>query len=121
MWGRGPSVGRGSDSMLERIEGRLAFMRAELKAQVPAWNQLADIIRAAAKQLNERMNSVFFGEPKTLPERVELQEQFMTLRLEETKSIKAALKSLYDVLSHEQKKEADEMVIPMIGIGGPWS
>lgn len=124
MWGRGPWGGRGSDWMLERIEGRLAFMRAELKiteAQVPAWNQLADIIRAAAKHRNERMKSVFSGEPKTLPERVELQEQFMTVRLEEIKSIKAALKSLYGVLSDEQKKEADEMVIPMVGMGGPWS
>ncbi len=123
MWGRGPWGGRGSDWMLERIEGRLAFMRAELKiteAQTAAWNQLADVIRTAAKHRNERMKAVFSGEPKTLPERVELQEQFMTVRLEEIKLIKAALKTLYGVLSDEQKKEADEMVVPMVGMGGPW-
>jgi hypothetical protein len=124
MWGRGPWAGRGSDGMLERIEGRLAFLKAELKiteTQTTAWNQLADVIRSAAKQRNERMKSVFTGESRTLPERVELQEQFMTVRLEEIKSVKAALKALYAVLSDEQKKEADEMVIPMVGMGGPWT
>jgi len=124
MWGRGPWGGRGSDWMLERIEGRLAFMKAEIKiteAQTAAWNQLADVIRTSAKHRNERMKSVFSGEPKTLPERVDAQEQFMSVRLEEIKQIKSALKNLYGVLSDEQKKEADEMVIPMVGMGGPWS
>lgn len=124
MWGRGPS-GRGSDWMLDRIEGRLAFTKTELKiteAQTPAWNAFAEAIRTAAKHHNERMKSVFSGEQraKTLPERVEAQEQFMSIRLEEIKLVKASLQGLYAVLSDEQKKEADEMVIPMVGMGGPW-
>ena len=123
MWRRGP-WGRGPDYMLERIEGRLAFLKAELKiteAQTAAWTQVADAIRTAAKRHNERMKSVFSGEAKTLPDRIELQEQFMSVRVEEIKLIKAALKNLYGVLSDEQKKEADEMDIPMVGMGGPWS
>src|SRR5262245_9532647 len=84
MWGRGPS-GRASDWMLDRIEGRLAFTKAELKitdAQTGAWNTFADAIRTAAKRRNERMKSLFSGEQKgkTLPERVDAQEQFMSAR-----------------------------------------
>lgn len=70
------------------------------------------------------MKGVLAGEQrsKTLPERVEAQEQFMSIRLEEIKMIKTAVKMLYATLSEEQKKEADEMVIPMVGMmGGPWS
>jgi len=126
MWGNGRG-GRSSDWMLDRMEGRLAFLKAELKitdAQTAAWTQLAEAVRTAAKHHNERMKGVFAGEQrsKTLPERVEAQEQFMSIRLEEIKMIKTAVKMLYATLSDEQKKEADEMVIPMVGMmGGPWS
>ena len=51
--------------MLDRIEGRLAFLKTELKiteAQTAAWNQLADVIRTAAKHHNERMKTVFSGD-----------------------------------------------------------
>jgi hypothetical protein len=123
MWGRG---GRDSDWMVDRVEGRLAFLKTELKiteAQTGAWNQLADAIRAAAKRRNERMKSIFAGDRqrKTLPERVEVQEQFMTARLDEIKQIKASLKGLYDALTEEQRKDADDVVFPMVGMGGPWS
>ncbi len=123
-WGtrRGP-LGRGPEGMLDRVEGRLAFVKAELKiteAQTPAWNELAAAIRAAAKQHNERMTSMFkdAGE-KTLLERLDIQEQFMTARIEEIKQVKGSLKTLYAQLSDEQKREADHVVLPMVGMGGP--
>jgi len=53
--------------MLDRIEGRLAFLKTELKisdAQMAAWNQLADAIRTAAKHHNERMKTVFSGDQR---------------------------------------------------------
>jgi hypothetical protein len=122
MWRGGP-WGRGPDWMLDRVEGRLAFVKAELKVtetQTPAWNQLADAIRTAAKHHNERMKSVISGEQqaKTLLDRLEVQEQFMSARLEEIKQIKGGLKGLYAVLSEDQKKEADYIVLPMVGMGG---
>ena len=125
MWGRGPWSRGGPDWMLDRIEGRLAFLKTELKITEPqtaAWNQLADVIRTAAKHHNERMKSVFSGDQKSksLPERLEAQEQFISIRLEEIKQIKASLKTLYGVLSDAQKKEADDMAIPMVGMGGMW-
>jgi hypothetical protein len=116
-WGRGP------EGMLDRVEGRLAFVKAELKiteAQTPAWNELAAAIRSAAKQHNERMRSAFKdASEKTLLERLDLQEQFMTARIEEIKQVKGNLKTLYGQLSDEQKREADHVVLPMVGMGGP--
>jgi hypothetical protein len=129
MMGWGPRWGmwrgRGPDWMVDRVEGRLAFIKAELKvteAQSSAWNELAGAIRTAAKNHNERMRAVFSGAEaaKTLPERIEAQEQFMTARLEEIKQVKGSLNKLYALLSDEQKKEADQVVLPMVGMGGPW-
>jgi hypothetical protein len=124
MWWGGPgSWGRGPDGMLDRVEGRLAFIKAELKiaeAQTPAWNQLADAVRAAAKNHNERMKTVWRREEraKTLPERLEAQEQFVSARLDEIRQIKSSLNGLYGMLSEEQKKEADDIVLPMTGMMG---
>jgi hypothetical protein len=122
-WG-GP-WGRGADGMLDRVEGRLAFIKTELKiteAQTPAWNQLAESIRTAAKHHNERMKAAFSREEsaKTLPERLDVHEQLVSARLDEIKQIKGSLTNLYAVLSEAQKKEADDIVLPMAGMmGGP--
>ena len=34
--------------------------------------------------------------------------------------IKGSLNKLYALLSDDQKKEADNVVLPMVGMGGPW-
>jgi len=130
MWGHWRG-GRGSEWMLDRTEGRLAFTKTELKitdAQSAAWNELADAVRTAAKHHNERMKSIFAGNErsKTLPERVEAQEQLMTVRVEEIKLIKAALNSLYAVLSDEQRGRPGKSARlrqdrgPNVSHPGPW-
>ena len=115
-WGRGP------DWMLERMEGRLSFLKTEFKiteAQTPAWNELAQAIRTSAKQRNERMKSLFADEDKvkTLPERLELQEQLVAARLDELRQLKTSVQALYAVLTEDQKKEADDIGLPMMGMG----
>ena len=125
MWQGGPGPWRrGPDGMLNRMEGRLAFIRTELKiteAQTPAWNQLAEAIRTAAKNQNERMKAILSRQEraKTLPERLDAHEQLLSARLDETRQIKGSLNALYAVLSQEQKEEADDIVLPMAGMGGP--
>jgi hypothetical protein len=124
-WGWGMWRGHGPDWMLDRVEGRLAFIKAELKVTEPqtsAWNELAAAIRTAAKHHNERIQAVFSGaeHAKTLPQRIEAQEQFMITRLDEIKQIKGSLNKLYALLSEGQKNEADTVVLPMVGMGGPW-
>jgi LTXXQ motif family protein len=123
MWGGwGDWWGRRSDGMLDRIEGRLAFMKTELKitdAQAPQWNKVADAIRTSAKSMNDRMRSMWSADQKatTLLERLDVHEQFMTARLDEIKQLKGALQELYAVLGDEQKKEANNLVLPMMGMG----
>ena len=129
MWGGGMGWGpwrggpwqRGPEAMLDRVEGRLAFIKAELKineTQVAAWNALADAVRNAAKHHNERMRGLFKGDPEawTLPQRLDAQEELMSARLDEIKQVKGSLKSLYAVLSDEQKKEANSIMLPMVGM-----
>jgi hypothetical protein len=124
MWeGWGPRWG-GPDAMAERIDGRLAFLKAELKitdAQTPAWNKLADALRKSAASRAERMRGKWSGHDtaKSLVERLDAHEQYMSARLEEIKHIKASWSELYQGLSDSQKKEADEIVLPMMGLGGP--
>ena len=53
----GMMMGPGSGmSTIDHIEGRIAFLRAELKitdAQMSAWNAFADALRANARKLGE--------------------------------------------------------------------
>ena len=95
MWGNGPRrPGPGLDAGAHRRAARLPENRAQdhRGRRHAAWNQLADAIRTAAKHHNERMKGIFAGDQrsKTLPERVEAQEQFMSMRVEEIKLIKTA-------------------------------
>ncbi len=126
--GQGPKgQGRmaGNQEMMGAIaESRLAHLKGELKitdAQTVAWNKLAEAIRKSAASRTERMRGKWSGdEPgKTLVERLEAHEQFMSARLDELKQIKAAWSELYQGLTESQKKEADEIVLPMMGMGGP--
>jgi hypothetical protein len=113
-------------AMIDRVEGRLAFLRAELKitdAQTNAWNAFADALRANAKKLGEvrasMMSHMTAGQQQapTLSERLNLQEQWLAARLEGTRAIKSAFTNLFGVLSDDQKKTANELLGPHVGIG----
>jgi hypothetical protein len=61
----GMMMGPGSGmSTIDHIEGRIAFLRAELKitdAQMSAWNAFADALRANAKKLGEVRAAMMSG------------------------------------------------------------
>ena len=86
---------------------------------MPQWNKLADAIRTSAKSMKDRMQAMMAGDKPagTLLEHLERREQLMTARLEEIKQVKGALKDLYASLTEEQKKEADNLVLPILGMG----
>ena len=98
----------------DHIEGRIAFYKAELgitDAQLPQWNALADALRGSAKSMRTAMASMMqAGMPTTAPARMEAMVQMMSARLDAMKATLAAEKSLYAVLSDEQKKTADELI-----------
>ena len=114
-------MGRGSGmSTIDHIEGRIAFLRAELKitdAQMSAWNAFADALRANAKKLGEvraaMMSRSGSGQQLlTLADRLDVQEQWLVARLEGTRAIKPAFVNLFATLSDEQKKTANELLAP---------
>lgn len=53
---------------------------------------------------------------QSLVERLALQEKWLAARLEGTRTIKTALTNLIGVLSDEQKKTADELLAPHMGM-----
>ncbi len=105
----------GAPGMVERMEGRIAFIKAELKiteAQLPAWNTFASALQANAVKLNEvaaKMRQMGGAQP-TLSQRLENQEQVIAARLDGIRSVRTALAGLLGVLTDEQKKVAEEIV-----------
>ncbi len=53
----------------------------------------------------------------TMADRLDLQEQWLVARLEGTRAIKSAVANLYGALSDDQKKTADELIAPHMGMG----
>jgi len=106
--------------MAGHVEGRLAFLKTELKitdAQLPLWNAVADAIRANAKSMGE-MSGGMMGSSQTvtLPEKLASREKMMTAHLEALHRFKAAVDPLYAALGDEQKKTADELLMGPMGM-----
>jgi len=113
----------GMPMMAGHLEGRLAFLKTELKitdAQLPLWNAVADAIRANAKSMSEMMSGAMTGgaQPSaTLPEKLATREKMLTVHLEALRKLKAAVEPLYASFSDEQKKTADELLMGPMGMG----
>ncbi|WP_339759304.1 Spy/CpxP family protein refolding chaperone [uncultured Hoeflea sp.] len=122
MMGREPMMGFGWDGMLDRVDGRLAFVKAELGIrddQSAEWDKFADAVRAHAENRNGLMQSMMDDDysAKSLPERLGDAESFMEARLEQLKEMRAAVEDLYGVLDDTQKKAANDIMMPAMGMG----
>jgi hypothetical protein len=105
------------------VEGRIAFLKAELKitdAHLPQWNAVVDALRANAKTMVDmRADMMGKTEAMTLPDRLAAREQAFTARLDGLKKLKAAIDPLYAALGDDQKKTADQIVTGLgMGCGG---
>ncbi len=104
----------------ERIEGRLAFLKAELgitEAQEKAWAEFADAMRQAAAKtqgahMRMRPMSGMAGGDMTLPQLVDQHESNLAARLEAVRTVKSALGPFYAALD-EQQKETLAQLHPM--------
>lgn len=105
---------------IDRIEGRIAFLHAELKiidAQASVWNSFAEALRANGKGLAEIRNAMMpASSPRSMTDRLALQEKWLTARLEGTRGIRTAFEKLFATLSDEQKATADELLAPHMGM-----
>jgi LTXXQ motif family protein len=122
MGSRQSECAMGGMGTIDRVEGRIAFLRTELKitdAQSVAWNAFADTLRNNAKYLGEVRASMVSqpGASQSLVDRLALQEKWLLARLEGIRAIKSALTNLVGALSDEQKKTADELLAPHMGMG----
>jgi hypothetical protein len=105
--------------MIDRIEGRLAFLRAELKiteAQGNAWNTFAETLRGNAQKLAAARPAMMGGTAQTLPDRLDAQERWLTARLEGIRAIRTAFTPLFSSFSDEQKKIAGDLLGPHLGL-----
>jgi len=108
--------GRMADLPADHIEGRIAYLHAELKiteAQMPAWTEFANVVRANAKRIAEAQKA---PQQTTTADRLDNQERWLTARLESVKALKPAYAKLYAALDDSQKKTADELIAPHMGI-----
>jgi hypothetical protein len=118
-------LGMGGMATIDRVEGRIAFLRAELKitdAQAAAWDGFADALRANAKKLAEVRTSIMpkpsDAQPQslTMAARLDLQEQWLLARLDGTRAMKSAFAKLNETLSDDQKTTANDLLAPHMGM-----
>jgi len=122
----GIGMGGGSASMCGRmtahIEGRLAFLKAELNItpeQEALWKDYANAVRDNAKTMSGRCTALMGdsgASEKSLPDRLDAQEQFVVARLDALRATNKALKPLYQALSDAQKKLADQLIRSSTGM-----
>jgi periplasmic protein CpxP/Spy len=96
------------------IEGRLAFLKTELKitdAQTAQWNAFADVLRQQDKTRRERFEQMrgARGQETTALARYEQRERSSEAQAQDVKQFVATFRPLYQALSDEQKKTADEL------------
>jgi hypothetical protein len=99
---------------LQHVEGQLAFWKAELKitdAQASQWNAFADALRSSATQFRQSIAQTPSSTGAvTAPELLERRVTRLAAELDAMKPVSAAVKTLYAVLSDDQKKMADELM-----------
>ncbi|MBM3600839.1 MAG: hypothetical protein FJX35_21780 [Alphaproteobacteria bacterium] len=105
---------------VDHVEGWLAFVRTELKItkdQTSQWNEFAKAARNGAKSMRAGHSAMMgMQTPATWPDRLDRTEQMLAARLNAVRSQKVAARTLYDVLSTEQKTVADALMRGPMGM-----
>ena len=110
---------RSGDMPTDRIEGRIAYLHAERRiteAQMAAWKEVAAALRANAKRLTEAKPDEGQRANASMLERADAQERLLVVRLETIRALKIATAKLYPMLDEAQKRSAEELMAPYLGI-----
>ena len=99
------------------VEGRIASLKAQLgitDAQQSQWNAFVDALRARAKAM-QGMRAQIMPQGTTVgwPDRLAQHERRLSAHLDAMKAMEGPVKGLWDVLSDEQRRNADDL------LGGP--
>jgi hypothetical protein len=96
----------GPADVTERLEGRIAFLKAELQIsdkQAADWNNVADALRSSRRHLLEARKMLATDDRLGSAE-----------RLEALKAARLAFTRLYASLNESQKQTADAILLPLI-------
>ena len=104
------------------LDGRIAFLKAELKItadQETAWSEYADAMRTNSQtmvSMRGTMMQMFRngGQDRSVVDMLDFRIEAMKARLETLQELKPATEKLYNALSDEQKKTADD-ILPVMG------
>ncbi|MGH6995458.1 MAG: Spy/CpxP family protein refolding chaperone, partial [Stellaceae bacterium] len=94
------------------VAGRIAFLKAELKItpqQEAQWNKVAEAMRLNAKAIDAARAQKAEG-PRTAVQALEGRNRFAETMAKNTERMLAAFRPLYQNLSPDQQKMADEIL-----------
>ncbi|MGJ4943941.1 Spy/CpxP family protein refolding chaperone [Bradyrhizobium sp. HKCCYLS1011] len=113
----GGNVVSGPADVTERLEGRIAFLKAELQindGQIADWNNLADALRSSRQHLLEARKMIAMDDKLGSIDRLGHYERHLSERLEAIKSARSAYTRLYASLNESQRQTADTILLPLI-------
>ncbi|WP_158322778.1 Spy/CpxP family protein refolding chaperone [Acidisphaera rubrifaciens] len=110
----------GAMPRLDHIEGRIAYMKAELgltPQQLPAWDAMAAALRQAATHASEMTpghtgaaaGAGMAGADDAWPQRMAAAAQLLSARADMLRALAGPARDLYAVLSPAQRAMADQM------------
>ncbi|MGA9599636.1 MAG: Spy/CpxP family protein refolding chaperone [Methylocystis sp.] len=124
--GMGAMMRKMTCGFAEHLDGRLAYLKAELKltdAQQAAWTSFTDAYRAAAQTALQKcaaLDAAASGDHAKhhgVLGHLTMMERHMTDHLEVVRALKAAIEPLFATLTEEQKKAAEQAMSGAMGVG----
>ena len=102
-------------SPARHVEGRIAYLKAELKitdAQQPLFDAVANVMRDNATAMGAAFQGLHGdrNQPQTALARLEARAKLAQLRADGEVKMLAAFRPLYQAMSPDQQKAADEML-----------
>ena len=110
----------GGLDLTERVEGRIAFLKAELAItdkQADTWNAFADALRAYSAALKSAHPAGMDTMAPDLLARLDKSEMQLSAELDGVRGLKAALTPLWAELTDEQRSTATELLPVHMGLG----
>ena len=110
----------GGLDLTERVEGRIAFLKAELAItdkQADTWNDFADALRVYSVALKSAHPAGMDTMAPDLVARLDKSEMQLSAELDGVRGMKAALTPLWAVLTVEQRSTATELLPVHMGLG----
>lgn len=110
----------GGLNLTEHVEGRIAFLKAELAitdAQADKWNAFADALRAYSAALKPTQMAGIDATAPDLVARLDQSEKQLSAELDGLRGLKAALAPLWEVLTEDQRGTATTLLPVHMGFG----